>query len=140
MTTDRAQRHTAGVDRADGRTTALVSTSAVLAVGSAVMAVAHAGLEIPLLSALGPGGSRPVVPAAVAFSVATVLHAAVAIGVGAGRRWAWFVGVVAAVLTLLGAATPFRGIVSAVGIVLATVQLALLLTRQVRALLLDSDG
>jgi hypothetical protein len=110
-------------------------TSGALAIGCALLAAGHLGLGIPVLSALGPGGTRAVVPAAIAFAVAALLHTLVGVGVAGGRSWAWPVGVLIAALTLLGAATPFRGAMSAVGIALAGIQLVLLLTRDGRALL-----
>lgn len=108
------------------RPDALVAVSGLLSAGSVVMAVAHMGLAIPAVSALGPGGSRPVVPAAIAFTVLALLHGLVAVGVASRRGWAWPVGIGVAAVTALGAAFPFRGAVSAIGVVLAIVQLALL--------------
>jgi hypothetical protein len=110
-------------------------TSGALAIGCALLAVGHLGLGVPVLSALGPGGTRAVVPAAIAFAVAALLHTLVSVGVAGGRSWAWPVGVLIAAVTLLGAATPFRGVMSAVGIALAGIQLGLLLTRHGRVLL-----
>jgi hypothetical protein len=95
-----------------GGTTALdgvVWASGALAVGSAILAVGHMGVEIPLVSALGPGGARPVWPAAIAFTVAAGLHGAVSWGVARRRSWAWPLGVLVGAITLVGAATPFRG-------------------------------
>lgn len=111
---------------------AVVWISGALAAGSALLAVGHAGVEIPLVSALGPGGSRPVWPAAIAFTAAACLHGAVALGIARRRPWAWPLGVLAAALTLLGAAVPFRGVGSIVGMVLAGAELALLLTGRAR--------
>jgi hypothetical protein len=122
---------TTGSRRLDG----VVWTSGALAVGCALLAVGHSGLQVPLLSALGPGGTRAVVPAAVAFTVAAVLHTLVSVGVARRRSWAWPLGVLIAAATLLGAATPFRGVMSGVGIVLAGLELGLLLTRDGRRLL-----
>lgn len=114
----------------------VVWVSGVLAVGSALMAIGHLGLQLPVLSALGPGGTRAVVPAAIAFSIAAALHGAVAYGVSRRMSWAWPLGVAVAGVTLLGAATPFRGAVSAIGIMLAGLQLGLLLTATARRSLL----
>ena len=110
-------------------------TSGALAFGCALLAVGHLGLQVPVLSALGPGGGRPVVPAAIAFAVAAIAHGLVCFGVVRRRSWAWPLGVLIAALTLVGAATPFRGVMSAVGIALAGVELALLLTPDGRRLL-----
>jgi hypothetical protein len=122
---------TANSRRLDG----VVWTSGALAIGCALLAIGHSGVQIPILSALGPGGTRAVVPAAVAFTVAALLHALISVGVARRRSWAWPLGVLIAAATLLGAITPFRGVMSGVGIVLAGAELALLLTRDGRRLL-----
>jgi hypothetical protein len=114
--------------------------SGALAAGSGLLAIGHAGVAIPLVSALGPGGSRAVVPAAIAFTAAACLHGAVAYGVARRRTWAWPLGVLAAGVTLLGAAMPFRGAGSIAGIALAGTQLGLLLSAGVRSALLPSRG
>lgn len=119
-----------------GALDAVVWISGALAVGSALLAVGHAGVRIPVVSALGPGGSEPVVPAAIAFVVATCLHGAVAVGVARRRPWAWPLGVLVAAVTLIGATTPFRGVGSIVGIVLAGAELGLLLTGRIRRAIL----
>lgn len=119
-----------------GTLDAVVWISGALAVGSALLAVAHAGVRIPVLSALGPGGSEPVVPAAIAFTVATCLHGAVAYGVARRRGWAWPLGVLVAAVTLIGAAVPFRGVGSVIGIALAGTELGLLLTGRIRRAIL----
>jgi hypothetical protein len=112
-------------------------TGGALAVGCALLAVGHLGLQVPVLSALGPGGTRPVVPAAIAFGLAALLHGLVAVGAARRRAWAWALGVLIAGATLVGAAYPFRGVISAVGIVLAGLELGLLLTRDGRRLMRD---
>lgn len=117
---------------------AIVWVSVILAVGSLLMAVAHAGVRIPLFSALGPAGGSAVPPAAISFAVGALLHGAVAYGVARRLTWAWPVGVVVAAVTLVGAAMPFRGVGSVVGIVLAGTQLALLLTGTARRSMLRS--
>jgi len=110
-------------------------TSGALAVGCALLAVGHLGVDVPLLSNLGPGGTRPVIPAAIAFTGAGVAHGLVGLGAARRRSWAWPLGVLISAATLLGAAMPFRGVMSAVGIVLAGIQLGLLVTRDGRELL-----
>ncbi|CAN5816001.1 hypothetical protein BH23ACT10_BH23ACT10_00440 [soil metagenome] len=110
----------------------VVWASGALAVGSALLAVSHLGVQVPLLSALGPGGSRVILPAAIAFTVGAALHGAVAFGVARRRAWAWPLGILVAGVTLLGAATPFRGAGSAIGILLASLVLGLLLTATAR--------
>jgi len=119
-----------------GALDAVVWISCALAVGSALLAVGHAGTRIPIVSALGPGGSDPVVPAAIAFAVGACLHGTVAYGVARRHPWAWPLGVLVAAVTLIGAATPFRGAGSVVGIVLAGAELGLLLTSRVRRAIL----
>lgn len=106
------------------------------ALGTAALSVGHAGVELPLLSALGPGGSRAVPPAAISFAVGAVAYAAVAIGLFAGRRWAWWAGMALYVLTLVSATTPWRGVGSAAGVALALAGLAALLVPGSRRALL----
>ncbi|HEX6256256.1 MAG TPA: hypothetical protein VFZ70_10655 [Euzebyales bacterium] len=126
-------------DRGSGRALRATSwISGTLALGSALLAVGHAGVRIPVVSGLGPGGSRAVVPVAIAFTAAACLHGAVAYGVARRRTWAWPLGVLAAGVTLLGAAVPFRGAGSIAGIALSGLQLGLLLSGGVRSALLPS--
>ena len=115
---------------------AVVWISGALAAGSALLAVGHAGVRIPVVSALGPGGSEPVVPAAIVFTAAACLHGAVTYGVVRRRPWSWPLGVLVAAVTLIGAAVPFRGVGSAIGIALAGTELALLLTGRIRRAIL----
>lgn len=100
------------------------------------MAIAHAGVEVPLLAGIGPGGGDAVVPAAVAFGIATIVLTAVAVGASRARAWAWAVGVAVHGLVLLGAAVPYRGVASLVAIIVSGAALALLLSRSGRAALL----
>lgn len=116
--------------------TTVAALSAVLAVGCAALAIAHAGVELPLLSSIGPGGDRAVVPAAIAFTVATLVLAAVAVGAWRSRPWAWALGVVTHGLVFLGAAVPYRGVASLVALIFSGACLALLVTRPGRAALL----
>lgn len=106
------------------RLAALVA--AISAVGTFLLAVAHTGIEVPVLSALGPqGGAVP--PAVAGFAVGTLLFASIAAGLRRGQRWAWFAGLTAAGLGIAGGLGQFRGPVSAVGIALAVVLGGLLL-------------
>ena len=91
----------------------------VLALGCLALAIGHAGINVPLISRLGPGGERAVVPAAVAFAVATALLAVLSVGTWRQRPWAWAAGLALHGIVLAGAAMPYRGIGSLVGIVLA---------------------
>lgn len=120
----------------DAALDAVVWLSGALAAASALLALGHSGVRIPVVSGLGPGGSDPVVPAAIAFTVAACLHGTVAYGVARRRPWAWALGVLVAAVTLLGAAVPFRGTGSVVGIVLAGTELGLLLTGRIRRAIL----
>lgn len=110
--------------------------TALLGLGCIVMAVAHAGINVPLLSRLGPGGDRAVVPAVVAFTVAAAALLLLATGAVRRRPWAWALGLATHALVFLGAAVPFRGVGSAVAMLIAAACLALLMTAQARASLL----
>lgn len=104
------------------------SISVIAALGAALLAIGHAGVEIPLLSALGPGGDRAVPPAAAAFTVATVLYAALAAGAFSGARWAWPLGLAVHGLAVLSGLASFRGAASAMGIALGVAAVAILLS------------
>lgn len=97
----------------------------VAAVGSALMAVAHLGVDLPLLPTQGLG--RAVPPAAAAFTLGAMLFAAVAWGLRYRARWAWWLGLVGFALALQGSAMPYRGAGSAIGIALSVLGLAALL-------------
>lgn len=110
--------------------------SALLALGCAALAIGHSGVDVPVLSDIGPGGDRAVVPAAIAFTVATVVLVLVVIGVARQRPWSWALGVVVHALVFLGAAVPYRGIASAVALIISGICVALLVSRPGRAALL----
>jgi hypothetical protein len=116
---------------ATGPLRAAAALSATAAVGTLLLAVAHTGVTVPLLSALGPQGDA-VPPAVVAFCAATLLFGGVAAGLARARRWAWGAGLGVAALAVLGGVGQFRGVVSAVGIALALAMAALLLTPAAR--------
>ena len=107
----------------------IAALSALLALGCAALAIGHAGVDVPLLSQIGPGGNRAVVPAAIAFAVSTVILALVAWGTWGRRAWAWALGFVAHALVFVGAAYPYRGVASLVALLVSGTCLALLLTR-----------
>ena len=113
--------------------------SALLALGSALLAVSHAGVTIPLLSGLGPGGDRVVAPAVIAFTVATVLAGLVAVGAFRRRAWAWALGLVVHALAVFAATTPYRGVGSLAAIVLAVAAAAVLVSSPGRRSLLQRD-
>lgn len=106
----------------------IAALSGLLALGCAALAIAHAGVEVPLLSRIGPGGDAAVVPAAIAFALAAVVLVTVSAGTWRARPWAWALGFVAHALVFVGAAYPYRGVASLVALVIAGVCLALLLT------------
>jgi hypothetical protein len=118
----------------------IASLSALLAIGCLVMAVAHAGVTVPLVSELGPGGDDAVWPAVIAFSVGTALLACIAVGAARARSWSWPLGLVVHALIVLGAAMPYRGVGSLVAIIISVASLALLLSRTGRASLLPSSS
>lgn len=100
--------------------------AAGFAVGSGLLAVGHAGVSVPLISALGPGGDRAVPVAATLFAVGTLLFVSVAAAAAGLRPWAWPLAVLVFCLTLVGAAVPYRGAGSAVGILGALLALGVL--------------
>lgn len=112
--------------------TVAVGLTGVLILGCVIMAVAHAGVVVPGISALGPGGDRAVWPAVIAFTVATIVLSIVAVGLSRGRSWAWPLGVVTHGLVVVGALTPYRGVGSLVAIVIAAAAVAVLMTRGAR--------
>lgn len=110
--------------------TAVGALSVLGLIGSLVMTLAHLGLGIPALDALGAG--RLVVPAAVSFAVGTVLYGLVAYGAFRVSRWAWFLGLLLNVLAFVTAAFPIRSWVSVVAIVVSIATVAVLLSPQGR--------
>jgi hypothetical protein len=101
--------------------------SVIAAAGSALLAIGHLGVDVPVLSALGPRGNGVVPVAAAVFTVGALLYAAVAAGAFSGARWAWPLGLSVNALALLSGLREYRGTASAIGIVLALAGLALLL-------------
>jgi hypothetical protein len=100
-------------------------------VGSAVMAVAHLGLEIPALEFVGPG--RLIVPAAVSFLLGTALYAVAAYGALRVARWAWPTALVVNVLAFGTAAFPYRDWMSGAAIVVSLAVVTILLSPPGRA-------
>lgn len=118
--------------------TTVAVLSAVLAVGCVVMAIAHSGVEVPVISRLGPGGGRPVVPAALAFALAAALLTVLTLGMWRQRPWSWAAGLVVHGVVVAGAAFPYRGWGSLAGIVLAGAAFVLLVSRPGRDGLLST--
>lgn len=114
----------------------VAALSALLALGCLALSIGHSGIEVALLSTVGPGGNRAVIPAAVGLGVATVVLGGVAFGVWRQRPWAWALGIAAHSLVFLGAAVPYRGPASLAALALTGTCVALLLTRSGRAALL----
>lgn len=112
--------------------------SAVMAVGCAAMAVAHAGITVPLLSRFGPGGSDPVPPAVVVFTLGTMVLGVLAYGTARRRAWAWAGGIAVHGLVVLGALTPYRGVGSLVAVALSGAAAVILVSRSGRAALLPA--
>lgn len=102
--------------------------SAVPALGSALLCVGHLGVDVPLLSALGPGGDGAVPIAATIFAVGTAAFGAAAWGLIRQARWAWPFGVAVHGLGVFSAVGNYRGAVSAVGLALSLGALAVLLS------------
>jgi hypothetical protein len=114
----------------------LVTT--VLALGCLALAIGHAGVAVPMLSRLGPAGGDVVVPAAIAFTLATVLLTLLAVGMWRRRPWSWALGLVVHGVVLAGAAFPYRGWGSLIGILLTGAVFALLASRPGREALLEA--
>lgn len=114
----------------------IAALTALLALGCAALAVGHAGVDVPVLSRFGPGGNRAVVPAAIAFTVTAAALLVLVLGVLRRRSWSWALGLLTHALILLGAVVPYRGVGSAVAIIISAACLALLMTRSARTALL----
>lgn len=108
---------------------AAAALTALMAVGSALMAVSHAGMSVPLLAALGPGGQRALPEVAAGFAVAAVLFAVVAVGAWRQRPWAWAIGLVLHGVALIAATIPWRGPASGAAAVVTVAALGVLATR-----------
>ena len=113
--------------------------TAALALGCLALAVGHSGVTVALISRLEPGGGQAVVPAAVAFTVATVLLVVLTVGTWRRRPWAWAAGLALHGVVLAAAAMPYRGIGSLVGIVLAGSAFLLLASRSGREAMLQAS-
>lgn len=114
---------------------AAAALTLVLAVYVALLSIGHLGVEIPGLSALGPGGNRVVLVAGILFAVSAVLYATIGVGLLRLRGWSWVAGIVVSALSVLSGIVQFRGAGSVIGILLSLAVLVLLLTPQARAAL-----
>lgn len=102
--------------------------SVLSAMGTALLAVGHIGLEVPVLSALGPEGDRAVPVAAALFAAGALAYAAIAVGAFLQARWAWPVGLLVNGLAIASGFRQFRGVASALGIVLGIAVVVVLLS------------
>ena len=96
------------------------------AAGAGTLAIGHAGVAIPVVSALGPGGSDPVWPAAAAFTVAALAFVVVGVGLRGARTWAVPAASILFGVTVIASLFPFRGVGSIAGAVVGIAGLALL--------------
>lgn len=117
----------------------IVALATLGAAGGLIMAVSHAGLSVPVVAALGPGGDRALPAVAAGFAVGAALFALVAVGAWRRHAWAWALGLVVNGLALIAATMPWRGPVSGVAAVVTAAGLAALLSRPGRAALLAGD-
>ena len=101
------------------------SVALIGAFGALLMAIAHLGIDLPLLPTVGTGRAVPVAAAIFGLGVAGFLL--VAFGLRRRHSWALPLGFVVGLLALSGAARPYRGVGSAVGIVLSVTLLITLL-------------
>lgn len=111
----------------------LTLLAALGALGSAVMTLAHLGIELSLLTLFGP--ARLIPTAAIGFATGTCLFVAVAVAVW--RRWrrAWPLAVVVNLVALVTAAMPFRNWMSGAAIIVSLAALAVLASRAGRGAL-----
>lgn len=114
---------------------AAAAVAFVGAVGLVLLAIAHLGVSLPGLAALGPAGGA-VPQAAGGFAVGAVLYAVIGAGLLRARAWAWASGLVVSALAVLSGVMQFRGAASALGIVVAVLLGALLLLPATRRALL----
>lgn len=102
--------------------------SVIGVIAAALMAVAHAGVTIPVVSAIGPGGDRAIWPAVVVFAVGAAIYALLAVGAFRVVPWTWPAALAVNALAAMSMLRPFRGVGSVLGLVLFGVTLAVLLS------------
>lgn len=108
--------------------TAVAWLSVTSVVAAALMAVAHAGVTIPVVSAIGPGGNRAIWPAVVVFFLGALVFAALAVGAFRLVGWVWPAAVAVNALAALSMVRPYRGLGSLLGLVLFGITLAVLVS------------
>lgn len=87
--------------------TAVGVLAALGVIGAIFMALAHSGLDLPLVSALG---APRIVPVAVGFAVGAVLFGAVAWAALTQASWAWPFAVATNGIAFASSVMPWRGI------------------------------
>lgn len=106
--------------------------TALMTLGTALMAISHAGVTVPVFSAIGPATGVVVPVAAAGFAVATLVLAAALVGLTRRRAWGWALATLAHALVAVSAAVPIRGAGSLLGLAVSAVALVLLLTPSTR--------
>jgi hypothetical protein len=95
----------------------VIAATLLAAAGSAIMAIAHMGIYVPVPGA--PDTARVILPAAISFGVGTLALLILLYGLVARRGWAWLVGLAVHAVIVLGSAYPVRGWPSVVAIVVS---------------------
>lgn len=108
------------------------------AAAAALMAVAHLGIDLPLLPTVGAG--RAVPPAAAAFAVGTALFALTAVGLARAKPWSWPLALTLNALTVAACAMPYRGPASAAGIAMSGASIVVLLLPSARRAVMGSPA
>lgn len=111
--------HAVGTGARSGASAIVAALSALAAVGALLLCIGHLGIDLGVISALGPGGTRAVPVAATIFGVGTLVFGALAVGAWRGAAWAWYGGVVVYGLATLSGLVQYRGVASALGLVLS---------------------
>lgn len=95
--------------------------------GALVMAVAHTGADVPVVSDLGPG--RPIPPVAAGFFLGAALYAGAALAARTPAPRPWRLALAVNGVAFVAAAFPFRGAVSAAAVTVSLAAMALLCSR-----------
>jgi lysylphosphatidylglycerol synthetase-like protein (DUF2156 family) len=124
--TDRSAATTASSPALPASLRAAVAVAGIATLGNLLLAVAHTGATVPLLSAIGPeGGAVP--PAVVAFTVGTIVYGLITLGLSRANRVAWTAGLIVSGLSILSGIGQFRGVVTALAMATAAALIVLLL-------------
>lgn len=115
--------------------TAVGSLALAGVAGATFMALAHLGVDLPLVAV-----GRVVAPVAVGLALGAVLYALVAYGAFTRRPWAWPAALVVNAIALAATvAPPQRGAFEYVPIALSLVAIGILVSPPGRAALLQRD-